>query len=815
MSEKKEVENITSNNNIINNEENRENEIYEKKEEENKDDKKSIELKPNEEKPENENEVKEEIKSKENNEENKEENIIENPLTSIEKKEEKNVENNNKEINLDNEQEQKEEEKKEEKKIEDNYEDLDVISDKQPEVKSEEEKIEKNEKKSEKNEVINSIPFNSDIPNDQQNIEKEKEKENNNEENQINPSKEPEIKKENEENLNEVPKENDNINKENNNNFDEIPFPSEVPIEVKEEEPKEEIKEKKSEKDEFPKTYDEDKEIKEDQKPEEKPEEKNIIKYKVDYYRENLYNLLEQVGETIPLTSVPDFLKRAFAMDESQYYQDFYFKGIFPKIIISKDETGKITGMCSFYYESNEDLNNNLILRINSILVSQDYEEQIIKMFDFIKTQVDCDKIMIYILYDKIEDKFVPNVEAKNLFEKKLKFKWFCVVRDEKLKQRYIKYCLNVKKEEEYDANADNHETTKAVNVIRHNKNNFLMNNLIIASINQKEQPNLIKEYFSKKINYNKFINIYSIYFLLLQANNIKLEFKNPEMKKELQLMFEQIRKFSEVENQFGNVGASVVKNIKNIDEEMDKSIFKEIKELLGQQSIECFPNLLKTNLFINFETNFSILYNDVYYYRISSDKINILEEGKTRTKFFLIPSKDNNVLFYIAEVNNNLKKLLLDGTENVYEKFLEFQPSSQRKICEYSLKSVRDVSYIPLSFKNKCKTICIPCFSFKTHLFSYDYKGINKNITNLTERETETPLSISTVDEFINIEFKPDHNINNSFSIIEGSDLTIENSFIIGIFDNDIINNTKLPLLQFLYVTKDKFLTKKNFEFE
>ena len=52
--------------------------------------------------------------------------------------------------------------------------------------------------------------------------------------------------------------------------------------------------------------------------------------------------------------------------------------------------------------------------------------------------KVECDKIMVYILYDKIGDKFITNSEAKDIFINKLKFKWFCVVRDEKLNQRYI-----------------------------------------------------------------------------------------------------------------------------------------------------------------------------------------------------------------------------------------------------------------------------------------------------------------------------------------------------------------------------------------
>ena len=204
------------------------------------------------------------------------------------------------------------------------------------------------------------------------------------------------------------------------------------------------------------------------------------------------------------------------------------------------------------------------------------------------------------------------------------------------------------------------------------------------------------------------------------------------------------------------------------------------------------------------------MIIDQIYYNRISSDKIKILEEEKTGAKFYLIPSKDNNILFYISEINNKLKELLLDNTKNVYEKFLELQPSTQKQIFEFSLKSYRDVSYIPLTPRDVIKTIYIPCFSFKTHLYTYDFKDL-KNTIKLTEKDNDSPLSISSIDEYINIEFKPDNNIKNSFNIIESHDLIINNSFIMGIFDNEIINEQKLPLLQFLYVTKDNFLTKSN----
>ena len=538
---------------------------------------------------------------------------------------------------------------------------------------------------------------------------------------------------------------------------------------------------------------------------ENKDTENNIKEqYSVDYYRENLFNLLTKLNESIPLNKIPDFLKRAFSMDDSIYSESFYFKGIFPKIIISKNSKGVITGICSFYYESNEDLNENLTLRINTIIVGDDYEDQIIEMVNYIKTEVECDKIVIYILYDKIEDKFVSNAEAKNIFVNKLKFKWLCVVRNEKLNQRYIKYCF-IKNEKKYELNG--HGTTDAINALKHNKNNFLMNNLLIASINTEQNAQLLTEILSNKICFNKYINPNQIYFLLISNEKIKSEFKDQKKFDELNKILGKIKKYSTFDN---NYGKELENENKYIKEEIDKSIYGEIKEVLVKKNINCFTNTSSTKLSLNFETNYSTIIDENYYNRISTEKIKVFEESKTGAKFYLIPSKDNNILFYICELNNNLSNLMIDNDKNVYEKFLEFQPSAQKQIFEFSLKSIRDLSYIPMANKTSAKTIYIPCFSIKTHLFSYKFKEIEKNV-KLSDIDTNENLKMTSIDEFINVEFKPDNNIKNSFTTVEGYDYIIKNSFIIGIFDNDIINNEKLPLLQFLYINKDEFLTKSN----
>ena len=765
-------------------------EIEERKEEKIEEIKEEIEVK----KEENKGEIKEEI------EERKEENI--------EKEENKELEEKKEEINEEKEEIQKEkiEEKKEEieekrkveqrdDNIEEKKEELNMLKEEQKlEIEAEEKEKMKEEKKEEKEEVKK-----------ENRVEKE-------EENSIEIISEKELEQKNE--ITEIKKEENNISKNRMEN--EIEKEN-----IKDNESKKEINEINNGKEENEsKIISEKEEIQgfnnEIEKQEEglleeieNNKEEKKSNYKVDYYRENIFNLLNQLENNIPLNNVPDFLKRAFAMNESLYTEQFYFKGIFPKIIVSRNssEEYKIKGMLSFYYENNEDLNENLIIRINSILVSQDYEEQIIEMIKFIINNVESDKIIVYILYDKIEDKFVANSNAKELFENKLKFKWYCVVRDEKMNQRYIKYYYS-KKEENYDINEDNHEITKVENSTQHNKNNFMMDNLLITSINQENYNDLLKQNFAKKINYNKFINVNSLYYLLLQCNNIKIDFNDETKKNELFSMSEKVMKYSKYEYYLENSEKSKI--IRNNGDEIDKSIYEEIKKHFQLNNIECSANLLKTNLFVNFESTYSMIIDQIYYNRISSDKIKILEEEKTGAKFFLIPSKDNNILFYISKINNKLKELLLDNTKNIYEKFLEFQPSTQKQIFEFSLKSYRDVSYIPLIPKQSIKTIYIPCFSFKTHLYSYDSKNL-KTIMKLTEKNSESPLNIISIDEFINIEFKPDNNLINSFTTVESHDLIIDDSFIIGIFDNDIINDQKLPLLQFLYVTKDNFLTKSS----
>ena len=539
----------------------------------------------------------------------------------------------------------------------------------------------------------------------------------------------------------------------------------------------------------------------------------NSIKldYKIDYYRGEISDLLNIITNQISLKNIPDFLIRGLILNDSIFTEEYYLKGIFPKIIISTEGNNEnnIKGLCSLYYESNENLSENLILRINSIFAVEDWENQIIKMIDFIKNNIKFKRLEIYILYDKIENKFVQNEESKKLFQKILGFKWLCVVRDEKHQQRYIR--LFLQKDEEIQENQNLYQN-----------NNFYLDNLSILTINNEENYNLLKDIINEEeqneliiSHNNKYINPYPIYSLIYENSLINKNYNDLWKPNELKELKEKLWRFIEIENGW-NVKEEEKKKIKNICFNIEDSIYKKIENYYNSKNIECICDLSQTNISINFENNYSILINNIYYNKISSDKIKILKENKTESLFFLIPSNDNTVLFYISEVNTKLKELLLDNNENIYEKFLEFQPSSQKEIYEFSLISSRDISYIPPELKSSQKNIFIPSFSFDNHLFSYNLDNVEKNL-NMMEKDTNKNLKITSVDEYMNVKFMPDENIENGFNLIPDKDkknsYVIKNSFILGIFDNDIIDNNKLPLMKFLYITEKDFLTKNNYE--
>ena len=178
-----------------------------------------------------------------------------------------------------------------------------------------------------------------------------------------------------------------------------------------------------------------------------------------------------------------------------------------------------------------------------------------------------------------------------------------------------------------------------------------------------------------------------------------------------------------------------------------------------------------------------------------------VYQDEKTNSIFYFIPAYDSPFAFNICEINSELKSLLLNDNDekNIHEKFLDFNMNSKPKILEKT--------------KNN---LYIPAFILIKHFLSKNLDEINNNI-KISDEITKSPLYLSSVNEFINVEFKPDLNIKNNFldknNNINDDGYIIKNEFIISIFRNEINNENKLSLIQMIFVEKDNFLTKSNYK--
>ena len=108
----------------------------------------------------------------------------------------------------------------------------------------------------------------------------------------------------------------------------------------------------------------------------------------------------------------------------------------------------------------------------------------------FYKKNVKFNRIEVYILYDNVDDKFISNKEAKELFQKENVFKWVCVVRDEKQQQSYIKLYYD------NENNINNNDN----NIFQ---NTFNMDSLSIITVNNEENIYILKNRIDTKSNDN------------------------------------------------------------------------------------------------------------------------------------------------------------------------------------------------------------------------------------------------------------------------------------------------------------------------
>ena len=534
-----------------------------------------------------------------------------------------------------------------------------------------------------------------------------------------------------------------------------------------------------------------------------KEEELKLSKsYKNDFYRGNISDFVNLIKVDTPLDKIPDFLKRSFNLDESIFTNEYYMKGTFPKIItikkVDNDSDNNIKGICFCSYDNKNNLPYKLVLKINYIYAIENLENIFEFMINFIKENIKFNSLEIELFCDKVDNEFMINEDAKKILQDKLNFK---ILKDENKNQEFVKLFWS-----------DNNEGQKH-NI---NNNDFILEDVTIITTNNEQDANKIKNLIDNNTdnndinntNFKKFINLNSIYSLLFEKPELLLEFSDENKKKELEETKDKLNNF--IINEYN--WNTLEENQKKININIGNSLFSKIHNYIKDDVQSLKADFQKKTISINFGSNCSILIDNIYYNRISSDKIKALKETNTNSMYFIIPSTDNSVLFYIRQVNEKLSELLANNEKNIYEQFLEFEPDMQKELLEFSTNTNVEDGTNKLDYKQKI--IYIPSFKIETHLYSYDIKNIIQNIT-ISNKENNEKLYLSSVDEYMNIELKIDDNIKNCFSFNlsedKNSNMIIKDHFIIGIFSNKIINNERLPLIQFLHVKKEDFLPKKN----
>ena len=545
-----------------------------------------------------------------------------------------------------------------------------------------------------------------------------------------------------------------------------------------------------------------------------------IRNYKYDFYKGNLFNFITSISECLSLDKIPDFIKNSFNLEKINIFDEStYIKGVYPKIITSSPKFAKeneFTGMCSVYYENYGQVGEPLILRIEGMCVlEKDWEEQIENMINYIKEKMVFDEIKYIINYvpSPEDGKLRLNPIIKDFFKTKLNCVWKNLTNlSDGSRTQDVRFI----KEGNYFDQEEN-------NFNNNNKKLFGFNILSILSLLDTDGEN-IEENIKKNISmvgFNRYINLFPIFILLINNPIYKMMFQNSNEEKIYLIPEEdinndpnkeeninpknQIRKVSEMLFNIDDINnfkekihsLNTLKNI-NLEDSLFEDIFNNFQEKVNEFSFNYFT----MNLNISTSTNYCLEYEGYYYNRISSKEIDILRDPETKNLFYLIPTKTESTFILLCQVGRKLQKELLDGHKNIYQTFMEFHPKLTNQLIQFS-----SFGLVTSEIKNYEKTIYIPSFKIDTHLYSSSMNDIDKKGTIINEKNGSNGM-VGSVEEYFNMSFKEDTNIKNTFSIIPVEDnkmnLVIREPFLFGVFNINIISSTPLQLV---YVTKDHWI--------
>ena len=520
-----------------------------------------------------------------------------------------------------------------------------------------------------------------------------------------------------------------------------------------------------------------------DYKNEEKNENKKIIEKipsKNKYQYEYIIGSLKQIDEIYSkyYKSIPEDLKNSFNI--SKNYND-YIKGIFPHIIIIKDNSKQIKGMTFInFIESYK-----LFISNFSTNTIEDYKDIINDLIDFLKNNYIFKELFIDFYYNHIDDKFIQNKELEKILTKEIKFKWVNMENDGKI--RKIKYKL---------PNPNFNEKNISEGDLIKIKNMSYIQFKILQGDNATNMNDSDLDKTKGIINLNSIIkeeeeiNIFPLFSLFCEmmyngeygVESQSMEYMNMEVMKD--------------------ISEDLIKNFIKTNKEVfinfikeKYSNFKIENDIIGSKLISDKDNFncgSFLDMSISFENIITSKINNKIYNKIWYNDINsgvqklILQE--TEEIFYLLPTKNEKVSVMIYEENKENKKSNL----NYY-----FDPKKENEITliQYINKNYEDI--IPIENGNK-KGIFIPPFSKYNKLNFENPKSLDEFTVDNMEQNSYRIENFSQISELI---FDKDNS--KQFLDIEYNekeDYIIKNNFIIAIINYDALNDLEIPsILSFL----------------
>ena len=514
-------------------------------------------------------------------------------------------------------------------------------------------------------------------------------------------------------------------------------------------------------------------------KNEEKKENKKIIekipqnnKYQYEY----IIGSLKQIDEIYSkyYTSIPDDLKNSFNI--SKNYND-YIKGIFPHIIIIKDNSKQIKGISFInFIESYK-----LFISNFSTNTIEDYKDILNDFIDFLKNNYIFEELFLDFYYNHIDGKFIQNKDLEKILTKEIKFKWVNMENDgtiRKIKYKLINPNFKEKKRNEGDIiKIKDMAYIQFKNIQGENATN--MNDSDLDKTKGIINMNSI-------IKGEEEINIFPLFSLFCEmmyngeygVESQSMEYMNMEVMKDISE--DLIKNFIKIDKDTF---------IKYINEEYSK--IKIEKEKIGSKLISDKENFNCGSIFdmsISFENMISTkinnkIYNKIWYIEDNSF-IQKLELKETEEIFYLLPTKNEKISVMIYEENKQNKKSQLN---NYFEKDKE----NEMTLFQYMNKIYQDI--IPIENENK-KGIFIPPFSNSKFINFDNPKLLDEFTVDNMEQNSYRIQNFSQLSQFVFDEDKSKNLL--EIKLNEKDDIIIKNNFIMAIINYDALNELEVPTI-------------------